>query len=65
MIHIEALYDIQKLADEFMHSPTADTSETGMARLIGQIARIADNAINQTRCDKCSVGKKESACPTK
>ena len=36
MTHIEALYDIQKLADDFMHSPTADTSETGMARLIGQ-----------------------------
>ena len=65
MTHIEALYDIQKLADDFMRSPNADTSETGMARLIGQIARIADKAINQTRCDKCSVGKKEAACPTK
>lgn len=65
MTHIESLFEIQKLADDFMHSPNADTSETGMARLIGQIARIADNAINQTRCDKCSVGKKESACPTK
>ena len=65
MTHIESLFEIQKLADDFMRSPNADTSETGMARLIGQIARIADNAINQTRCDKCSVGKKESACPTK
>lgn len=65
MTHIESLFEIQKLADDFMRSPTADTSETGMARLIGQIARIADNAINQTRCDKCSVGKKEAACPTK
>ena len=34
MTHIESLFEIQKLADEFMRLPTADTSETDMARLV-------------------------------